>query len=123
MTGWSGVRTGVAVLAAAALLTGCSSVKTFTADVRNSAGQPVQAKLFEPREGGRTTDEKRIPPGDRDSFSLRSSSKRVTLQVDVIGNAGVPQRVEVGPGQSIVKVEDTDASSSTRINLSVTENY
>lgn len=96
----------------------------FTANVDNQAGQPVRAWLttLGPNPSKKSA-KVRIGPGDRGMVSIRARAKTVNLEVDVPGNAGLPQRVEVGPGESVVKVTNESQTSRTKINLSVTENY
>lgn len=97
---------------------------TFTANVDNQAGQPVRAWLAtQGPNPSRSSAKVRIGPGDRGQVSLTARADLINLEVDVPGNVSVPQRVEVGPGDSIVKVTNESATSRTRINLSVTENY
>lgn len=113
---------GVGLGGLVALGVGCSGPKTYTANITNTAGQPLQAKLFEDREGGKSV-ESRIGPGDNGALSLVSSRGSLVVEVDVAGNRGVPKRVQVGPGDSDVKVWDEDRSSNTKLEITVTENY
>lgn len=112
-----GVLGGLAAMVI--VMSGCTV--GYTADVRNTTTQPIQAALVRADGSGQpiVIASERLGPGNRAQVSRYNvpDGWMVYLEVDAMGNPGQARRMDLKPGTTTVKVSQDPPGPQGRLSI------